>query len=71
MGTIFEPCNIGLMIGFIIQPATFLGCTYYAWSRLAPIMAGGWHWLQTVVLMRASEARQRRLARCSSWAVLV
>ncbi len=51
LGTIFEPRNIGLMIGFIILPATFLGCTYYAWTRLAPVMVGGWHWLQTVVLM--------------------
>jgi ABC-2 type transport system permease protein len=51
LGTTFEPRNIGLMFGFIILPATFLGGTYYAWARLAPVTAGGWHWLQTLVLM--------------------
>jgi ABC-2 type transport system permease protein len=30
---------------------TFLGGTYYQWTRLAPVEAGGWHWLQTVVLV--------------------
>jgi len=51
LGTSFEPRNIGLMFGFIILPVTFLGGTYYEWTRLAPIKAGGWHWLQTVVLI--------------------
>jgi ABC-2 type transport system permease protein len=51
LGTSFEPRNIGLMFGFIILPVTFLGGTYYEWTRLAPIKAGGWHWLQTVVLV--------------------
>jgi ABC-2 type transport system permease protein len=51
LGTSFEPRNIGLMFGFIILPVTFLGGTYYEWTRLAPIQAGGWHWLQTVVLV--------------------
>jgi len=51
LGTSFEPRNIGLMFGFIILPITFLGCTYYAWSKLAPVTVGGWHWLQTVVLI--------------------
>ncbi len=51
LGTSFEPRNIGLMFGFIILPVTFLGGTYYAWTRLAPIQAGGWHWLQTLVLI--------------------
>lgn len=51
LGTSFEPRNIGLMFGFIILPVTFLGGTYYEWTRLAPIQAGGWHWLQTVVLI--------------------
>ena len=36
---------------FIILPITFLGGTYYAWSRLAPVTIGGWHWLQTNVLL--------------------
>ncbi len=51
LGTSFEPRNIGLMFGFIILPVTFLGGTYYQWTRLAPVSAGGWHWLQTIVLI--------------------
>ncbi|MGH9097499.1 MAG: ABC transporter permease [Acidimicrobiales bacterium] len=51
LGTTFEPRNIGLMFGFVILPVTFLGGTYYQWTRLAPVKAGGWHWLQTVVLV--------------------
>jgi ABC-2 type transport system permease protein len=51
LGTSFEPRNIGLMFGFIILPITFLGGTYYEWSRLAPVTLGSWHWLQTVVLI--------------------
>lgn len=51
LGTSFEPRNIGLMFGFIVLPITFLGGTYYQWDRLAPVKIGGWHWLQTVVLL--------------------
>jgi ABC-2 type transport system permease protein len=51
LGTVFEPRNIGLMFGFIILPITFLGGTYYEWTRLSPVEVGGWHWLQTVVLI--------------------
>jgi ABC-2 type transport system permease protein len=51
LGTSFEPRNIGLMFGFIILPITFLGGTYYSWTRLAPVQVGGWHWLQTLVLI--------------------
>ena len=51
LGTSFEPRNIGLMFGFIILPITFLGGTYYSWTRLAPVKLGGWPWLQTVVLV--------------------
>lgn len=51
LGTSFEPRNIGLMFGFIILPITFLGGTYYQWTRLAPVKLGPWHWLQTVVLI--------------------
>ena len=38
LGTSFEPRNIGLMFGFIILPITFLGGTYYSWTRLAPVV---------------------------------
>ena len=51
LGTSFEPRNIGLMFGFIILPITFLGGTYYPWTKLAPVTIGGWHWLQTLVLI--------------------
>ncbi len=51
LGTSFQPQNIGLMFGFIILPITFLGGTYYSWTKLAPVTVGGWHWLQTVVLI--------------------
>src|SRR5271155_3694042 len=51
LGTSFEPRNIGLMFGFVVLPITFLGGTYYEWTRLAPVTVGGWHWLQTVVLI--------------------
>jgi ABC-2 type transport system permease protein len=51
LGTIFEPRNIGLMFGFIVLPITFLGGTYYAWTSLAPVHIGGFHWLQTLVLI--------------------
>jgi ABC-2 type transport system permease protein len=51
LGTSFEPRNIGLMFGFIILPITFLGGTYYSWTKLAPVTVGGWHWLQTIVLI--------------------
>jgi len=51
LGTSFEPRNIGLMFGFIILPITFLGGTYYQWTRLAPVKIGPWHWLQAIVLV--------------------
>jgi ABC-2 type transport system permease protein len=51
LGTSFEPRNIGLMFGFIVLPITFLGGTYYQWTRLAPVTVGGVHWLQIVVLL--------------------
>ncbi len=51
LGTSFEPRNLGLMFGFIVLPITFLGGTYYQWTRLAPVKAGGVHWLQIIVLI--------------------
>jgi ABC-2 type transport system permease protein len=51
LGTSFEPRNIGMMFGFIILPITFLGGTYYQWTRLASVKLGSFHWLQTVVLI--------------------
>ena len=51
LGTSFEPQNVGLMFGFVILPITFLGGTYYSWTKLSPVTVGGWPWLQTIVLI--------------------
>jgi ABC-2 type transport system permease protein len=51
LGTAFEPRNIGLMFGFVVLPLTFLGGTYYQWTRLSPVAVGGIHWLQIIVLV--------------------
>ncbi len=51
LGTTFEPRNIGLMFGFVVLPLTFLGGTYYQWTKLAPVQVGGIHWLQIIVLI--------------------
>jgi ABC-2 type transport system permease protein len=51
LGTTFEPRNIGLMFGFVVLPLTFLGGTYYQWTRLSPVKIGGFEWLKVVVLI--------------------
>jgi ABC-2 type transport system permease protein len=51
LGTTFEARNIGLMFGFVVLPLTFLGGTYYQWTRLSPVTIGDFHWLQTIVLI--------------------
>ena len=51
LGTTFEPRNIGLMFGFVVLPLTFLGGTYYQWTRLSPVQLDGVHWLQILVLI--------------------
>jgi ABC-2 type transport system permease protein len=51
LGTSFQPRNIGLMFGFIVLPITFLGGTYYQWTKLSPVHVGGFHWLQILVLV--------------------
>ena len=51
LGTTFEARNIGLMFGFVVLPLTFLGGTYYQWTRLAPVHIGSIHWLQIIVLI--------------------
>ena len=50
-GTIFDPRSVPLLFGIIILPLTFLGGTYYAWTTLAPVTIGGFHWLQILVLV--------------------
>ena len=51
LGTTFEARNLGLMFGFVVLPLTFLGGTYYQWTKLAPVQVGGVHWLQILVLV--------------------
>jgi ABC-2 type transport system permease protein len=51
LGCFFEPRNIGLMFGFIVLPITFLGGTYYQWTRLQSVELGHVHWLQILVLI--------------------
>jgi ABC-2 type transport system permease protein len=51
LGTTFEPRNIGLMFGFVVLPLTFLGGTYYQWTRLGAVTIGSVHWLQILVLV--------------------
>jgi ABC-2 type transport system permease protein len=51
LGTYFEPRNIGLMFGFVVLPLTFLGGTYYQWTKLGSVRVDGFHWLQTIVLI--------------------
>ncbi|HMD52188.1 MAG TPA: ABC transporter permease [Solirubrobacteraceae bacterium] len=51
LGTGFEARNLGLMFGFVVLPLTFLGGTYYQWTKLAPVQVDGFHWLQTLVLV--------------------
>jgi ABC-2 type transport system permease protein len=51
LGTKFDPRTVPMLFGTIVLPLTFLGCTYYSWSSLAPIKVGDWSWLQTVILV--------------------
>jgi ABC-2 type transport system permease protein len=51
LGTKFDPRTVPMLFGTIVLPLTFLGCTYYSWSSLAPIQIGDWSWLQTVILV--------------------
>jgi len=51
LGTLFEARNLGLMFGFVVLPLTFLGGTYYQWTKLAPVQVAGIHWLQIIVLL--------------------
>ena len=50
-GTIFDPRTVPLLFGIIILPLTFLGGTYYQWTRLGPVTIGNLHWLQILVLV--------------------
>jgi len=75
LGTAFEPRNIGLMFGFVVLPLTFLGGTYYAWTRLSPVQVQGVHWLQILVLVNpliyVNEGLRAGLTRAPHMSLLV
>jgi ABC-2 type transport system permease protein len=50
-GTFFDPRTVPLLFGIVVLPMTFLGGTYYSWTKLAPVHLGGFHWLQVLVLV--------------------
>lgn len=50
-GTKFDPRTVPLLFGIIVIPLTFLGCTYYSWTTLAPIQVADVSWLKTLVLV--------------------
>jgi ABC-2 type transport system permease protein len=50
-GTFFQPRTVPLLFGIVVLPITFLGGTYYSWTKLAPVQVHGFSWLQTVVLV--------------------
>jgi ABC-2 type transport system permease protein len=50
-GTFFDPRTVPLLFGIVVLPMTFLGGTYYSWTRLAPVHVGSFHWLQVLVLV--------------------
>jgi ABC-2 type transport system permease protein len=50
-GTKFDPRTVPLLFGIIVIPLTFLGCTYYSWTTLAPIQVADFSWLKTLVLV--------------------
>jgi len=46
LGTVVRPDKIGLMFAIVVVPLTFLGCVYYPWATLHPVL-----WLQMFVLI--------------------
>jgi ABC-2 type transport system permease protein len=49
-GTRFNPRTVPMLFGVVVLPLTFLGGTYYPWTKLAPVKVGGFSWLQALVL---------------------
>jgi ABC-2 type transport system permease protein len=50
-GTAFNPRTVPMLFGVVVLPLTFLGGTYYPWSQLDAVKAGGVPWLQILVLV--------------------
>ncbi|HZQ80672.1 MAG TPA: ABC transporter permease [Gaiellaceae bacterium] len=46
IGTVIDPRKITLLFAVVVLPLTFLGCVYYPWAKLTPIM-----WLKIIVLV--------------------
>jgi ABC-2 type transport system permease protein len=45
IGTVLDPRKVTLLFAVVVLPLTFLGCIYYPWAALTPVM-----WLKIVVL---------------------
>ncbi|MGZ4316183.1 MAG: ABC transporter permease, partial [Gaiellaceae bacterium] len=46
IGTVLDPRKVTLLFAVVVLPLTFLGCIYYPWAALTPVM-----WLKIVVLL--------------------
>lgn len=45
IGTVLDPRKVTLLFAVVVIPITFLGCIYYPWAALTPIL-----WLKVLVL---------------------
>ena len=45
IGTVLDPRKVTLLFAVVVLPLTFLGCIYYPWAALTPIL-----WLKILVL---------------------
>ena len=45
IGTVLDPRKVTLLFAVVVLPLTFLGCVYYPWADLTPIL-----WLKVLVL---------------------
>jgi ABC-2 type transport system permease protein len=46
IGTVLDPRRVTLLFAVVVLPLTFLGCVYYPWAKLTPIL-----WLKVLVLL--------------------
>ena len=46
IGTVLDPRKVTLLFAVVVLPLTFLGCVYYPWADLTPIL-----WLKVLVLL--------------------
>jgi ABC-2 type transport system permease protein len=46
IGTVLDPRKVTLLFAVVVLPLTFLGCIYYPWAVLTPIL-----WLKVLVLL--------------------